>query len=318
MKVLITGGLGYLGQCLARKLSGKAAVHIYDNGQYLRNREASYRRKKDGNVLDYQTLASRMSQYDVVVHLAAIVGEAAYAVDPTYATDVNVGGTINVLRAARTHGIPLFFASTCSVLGRQQGESTSATRAHEGHLPAYASSKRICENELLASGYDKVYIWRFASLFGASPRLRNDLVINRFCEKARGREVLDIHGGGDQIRPFLHVRDAANICAQQILGSTVQLPNIAAIGRTDQNASIQEIASLIAARADVEVRSVDISLDGDERSYFVQFDEQYLPPRKPEDTINAGIDELLTSASFWPDYAWNSNETGLRHNHAIR
>jgi len=208
MKVLITGGLGYLGSVLTEELINKgfdisiADVEIYGNflPEYLRDK--SHFVKNDVRSLGISKCIERS---DVVVHLAAIVGDTACDLIKEEAVDINLNGTKNIGKLCKKFNKKLIFTSTCSVYGA----SNKILKENSKVLPLsiYALSKLAAENALEKIG-GKFTIFRLATLFGYSHRMRFDLVVNSFIEKAIREGKITVFGG-NQWRPFLHVRDAA-------------------------------------------------------------------------------------------------------------
>jgi len=209
MKVLITGGLGYLGSVLAEELLDRgfdvaiADIELYGNflPDYLKDK--IYLVKSD---VRSSQISECIQQSDVIVHLAAIVGDAACDFIKEEAIDVNLNGTKNIGKLCKKFNRKLIFTSTCSVYGANN-KTFLSERSKVLPLSIYALSKLAAENTLEKIG-GKFTICRLATLFGYSYRMRFDLVANAFIEKAIKEGKITVFGG-DQWRPFLHVRDAA-------------------------------------------------------------------------------------------------------------
>jgi len=208
MKILITGGLGYLGSVLAEELVSRgfnvciADTEIYGNflPSYLKDNLRLV--KNDIRSLE---ISKYIQQSDVIVHLAAIVGDAACDLIKKEAVDINLNGTKNVGKLCKKFNKKLIFTSTCSLYGA----SNKVLKESSMVLPLsiYALSKLAAENALEKIG-GSFTIFRLATLFGYSHRMRFDLVVNAFIKEAIKEGKLTVFGG-EQWRPFLHVRDAA-------------------------------------------------------------------------------------------------------------
>ena len=145
---------------------------------------------------------------DAVIHLASIVGMPASSIEPKTSEEINYLATKNIAELCQIHEIETYiFASTCSVYGAQP-DRLITEKSPTNPLDFYATHKFLSER---AAGWlnRAPTIMRFGTLFGLSPRMRFDLVINLFIAQALAGDTLTVHGGS-QYRPFLHVADAAD------------------------------------------------------------------------------------------------------------
>jgi nucleoside-diphosphate-sugar epimerase len=216
VKVVVTGGAGYIGAvATGYLLANGMEVTVFDSlvygGESLLGFFAHpHFRFLKGDVRQRESLVEAFAGADAVVHLAAVVGEAACAIDESAAWSVNYGGAESVLAAARECGVARFiFVSTCS----NYGISDPGEIADESYplrpISQYARAKVEAEQHVLAkSGIVCTIVLRFGTICGLSPRMRFDLLVSEMARSA----VL-----GDPIhvfaplawRPFLHIRDAA-------------------------------------------------------------------------------------------------------------
>lgn len=213
MKVLLTGGSGYLGSLLTRKLLKKNYhVRVLDNFLFGKNSLEKVIKNKnlelvEGDVRDLTIVSKSLKNIDVVVHLASIVGTQSSELDPKTSIEINYMATRNIAELCKLYKIRQFvFASTCSVYGAQPDKIISEN-SEVNPLDSYGQSKFQSERAILQS-YDYPTILRLGTLFGASYRMRFDLAINLFLAHALNGEKINIFGG-NQWRPFLHVSDAA-------------------------------------------------------------------------------------------------------------
>lgn len=203
MKVLVTGGAGYIGGALTDILRDtKHSVKVYDSLLY----EESYRKDVEfvfGDVRDSNKLSKLLKWCDVVVWLAALVGDGACALNPDVALDINER---SVKWLTNNYDGRIIFTSTCSVYGARDGELSELSPTNP--LSVYASSKLMSEQHLKNKNS---LIFRLGTLFGVGDqfsRIRSDLVVNTLTLRAYKDGILKVYGG-NQYRPVLHVRDSA-------------------------------------------------------------------------------------------------------------
>ena len=214
MRILLTGGSGYLGSILTRKLLANGHhVRILDNFLFGKESLKDIQDNKKlelvtGDIRDLSIVGKSLKDIDSVIHLASIVGTQSAELDPKASMEVNFMATRNIAELCKIYKIKQFiFASTCSVYGAQPEQQLIAENSEVNPLDSYGLSKFQSERAILQA-YDYPTILRLGTLFGASHRMRFDLAINLFIAQAMNKEELTVFGG-DQWRPFLHVDDAA-------------------------------------------------------------------------------------------------------------
>jgi nucleoside-diphosphate-sugar epimerase len=216
--VLVTGGGGYVGALVVDELLAAGwSVRILDvllHGQSDVVAELTGREVElvQGDVRDPDLRARGLAGADSVVHLAAVVGDPACALDPTLAESVNVDGARALIGDAARHGVQRFvFASTCSNYGRMADPEVPITEDGElAPVSLYARQKVQIERTLLESSFDGMLptCLRFATVYGVAPRMRFDLTVNEFTRDLWADRELEVFG--EQFwRPYIHVRDAA-------------------------------------------------------------------------------------------------------------
>ncbi|ODS41288.1 MAG: hypothetical protein A7315_02015 [Candidatus Altiarchaeales archaeon WOR_SM1_79] len=280
-KVLVIGGAGYLGSVLSRKLLQKGyKVRVLDNLTYgddgirdLYNGD-NFEFVK-GDMRDISTVVDAIKGMDAVIHLAAIVGDPASALSPQKTIEVNYLATKLVAEVCKYHQINRFIsASTCSVYG---ASFTPDTRSDENSplnpVSLYAEMKIKSEEGLLemVDGNFAPTILRMATLYGLSPRMRFDLVVNLLTAKAIFDNKITIFGGS-QWRPNLHVEDAAEAFIKCLDASIEKVRGeVFNVGSNEQNYRIAQIGEMIhdiIPNAKLETLEKD-----DERNYNISFDK---------------------------------------------
>jgi len=215
MKVLVTGGAGYVGAELVDELL--AAGHEVRALDVLLHGQEDVAARLDslgvelqrGDVRDPEARKAALEGVDAVVHLAAIVGDPACGRDPELSNAVNVEGTRDLVADARAGGVERFlFASTCSNYGRMADPTVPIDETGELRpVSLYAEQKVAMEKSLLEGEHNgmSATCLRFATVYGVGHRMRFDLTVNEFTrEVALDRDLLVY---GEQFwRPYVHVR----------------------------------------------------------------------------------------------------------------
>ena len=217
MKVLVTGGSGFIGSHVVDKLRDKGVkVRIYDGILPTYRNDIEY---YQGSILDRTALGFAMNGIDAVMHLAAIADVEEVASKPLKTEAINVRGTANVLEAARNSKVrKVIYGSTTWVYS--EAESNNVDETTPLHAPSHFYTATKLAGEYYCQSYSKLYdldvtILRYGIPYG--PRARDGAVIPIFVKKALNGEPLTIAGDGSQFRKFVYVEDLAegNILAFQ-------------------------------------------------------------------------------------------------------
>ena len=220
MKVLVTGGSGFIGSHVVDKLKDRGVkVRVYDGVMPTFRVDIEY---YQGSLLDVNSLAFAMNGVNAVMHLAAVADVKDVFDNPHYSEAINTRGTINVLEAARRSKIKrVVYGSTTWVYG--EADTKNVDEKTPLHAPSHLYTATKLAGEYYCQTYSKLYgletvILRYGIPYG--PRARDGAVIPIFVRKAMNGEPLTIAGDGAQFRKFVYVEDLA-------LGNVLALNEIA-------------------------------------------------------------------------------------------
>jgi nucleoside-diphosphate-sugar epimerase len=299
-RVLVVGGAGFLGSVLTEKLLSRGfRVRVLDSFIYGRRSleplsEDPNLEIIEGDLRNIHTCVSSLAETDAAVLLAAIVGDPASRIRPTETIETNLLATQALASACKLHHINRFlYASTCSVYG--MGGDLLDETAPLNPVSLYARTKIESENIILGMGdeYFSPTILRMGTLYGYSPRMRFDLVVNTMSMKSFTDGEIQVFGG-KQWRPLLGVEDAAEIYVRCLEANLQDVGNqIFNVGSDDQNYQIDEVAEKVAAA----LGGIPISRDNsnlDARDYRVSFSKlSRTLGFVPKQTIGEAAREIL-------------------------
>ena len=295
MKILLTGGAGYVGTALIPQLLQKNyKVHVLDNLTFGGDPLLSFFRNKNftfqkGDIRSMSDVKKAIKDIDVIIHLAAIVGFPACRKEPQLAKEVNIGGTKNIVKAASKNQ-HIFFASTGSNYGAVLDEAcTEETPLNP--LSLYGQTKTIAE-KYITNNHSNSTIFRFATAFGLSPRLRLDLMINDFVYRALTQQYLVIYEK-NFMRTFIHVHDMGRSFLFGIDNNKKMHGQAYNVGSEKMNFSKEEICNLVSKFTKCYVHYADVGEDADKRNYVVSYDKIRKLGYQTTVGIEEGINELV-------------------------
>lgn len=294
MRVLVTGGAGYVGTTLVPLLLDmQHDVTVLDSLMYRGDVLIPFFRRPGfhfikGDVRDYRVMQDSCRGKDVVIHLAAIVGLPACRENPELAEQVNYSGTVNVSRACRD-GQYVLFGSTGSNYGQVVGQvCTEETPLNP--LSVYGTTKTLAERYLME--HNDCTAFRFATAFGLSPRLRLDLMINDFTFTAMRQKYMIVYESWFK-RTFIHVQDMARAFVFAIEHSGDMMYNVYNIGSNSMNLSKKDVCDIINAETGAYFHFADVGEDGDKRNYEVSYEKVKKLGYDTTITVKEGVQELV-------------------------
>lgn len=278
--VLITGGAGYIGNILVRKLLDDPSVRkvrVFDSLLFKKNflePHASHTKFEfiQGDILDYRAVSKALDGIDTVVHLAALVGDPACSVNIQKTIDINLLASKKLLELCNFKQVKHFiFASTCSVYGASKDAILLDEQSQIAPVSLYGETKKTIEEDLLKQKHNFDFtILRFGTAYGLSTRMRYDLVINTFCQRAFADRKITIFGG-NQWRPFVHIEDIAS-SIQTVMNADVETVKnqIFNVGTSEENYLLVDVGNLF-KKLHPEIELVNLTENRDPRSYNVSF-----------------------------------------------
>lgn len=253
MNILITGGLGYIGSAVALKLSSidmVGKVILYDN--FLRknfglltgqNLTASKMSLIQGDILDEPKLESALKDIDVVIHLAAMVANPMLDTQSHYYDQVNNYGTAQIVDLVKRHSSVkrIVYLSSASIYGSQNAPFTIKDVPNPKTF--YAKSKLEGEKHIrnLESSID-TFVLRCGNVYGNSPAIRTETVINKFMFDANYFGKISVYGNGYQKRAFISIDNLAHTIQELILSSSHASGTYHVL---ENNYSVNEISDIV-------------------------------------------------------------------------
>ncbi len=293
-KVLITGGAGYIGSVLTPMILEQGhEVTIFDSLMFGAQPLLGFSSHPKlniikGDIRDASAVAKAVGDHDWILHLAAIVGYPACAADPQLSVATNVDGTKNVL-AAMGMGQRLIFASTGSTYGKVLGVANEETPI--APLTLYGRTKRDAEMLIRDSGRQHT-ILRFATVFGSSPRMRLDLLVNDFVYQALHNRQIVLFEGYFR-RTFLHSSDAAAIYPFAMQNFDAMSGKVFNVGDESMNYTKREIALKIKEYVDYYLHEAQVGSDPDQRDYEVDYSRLKSVGFRAKVDLDGSIQELV-------------------------
>ena len=292
-KILVTGGAGYVGSGLVFELLQKGcAVRVIDSLMFggrgllpcFANKNFEFRK---ADLRDRKVVADALEDQDAVIHLAALVGYPACKREPKLAEETNVGITQHITELAGKNQ-ELYYASTGSNYGAILGDLCTE-RTQLNPLTAYGITKTHAEKIMQEAG---AVVYRFATAFGVSNRLRLDLLINDFVYRALKERNLIIYEKHFK-RTFIHVRDMTHAFVFALDNHAKMKGEVYNVGHESMNYSKEDIALKLREKLDFYLHFAEVGKDEDQRNYEVSYEKIRKLGFETKVTIDEGLDELI-------------------------
>jgi nucleoside-diphosphate-sugar epimerase len=294
--VLVTGGAGYIGSVLVAKLLNKKyKVIVLDNFLYKQTSLAHLISNKDlslvfGDVRNHELVSSLIRKVDVVIPLAAIVGAPACAKDPIMATSINKTSTSWLIDQI-TDTQQIIMPTTNSAYGSGNEQNLCDEKSSLNPISQYAKEKVFIENLLMEK--DNVTSFRLATVFGISPRMRLDLLVNNFVYRAVTDRYVTLFEGHFK-RNYVHVDDVANAFLFAVENPSLVKNQIFNFGLSEANISKQQLCERIKNQLpDFTFQDAPLAKDPDQRNYIVSNKKIEAIGMKAKVTLDEGISELI-------------------------
>lgn len=295
MKILITGVAGYIGTVLTSHLLKKGyQVYGLDNLMYGGNQLLPYIGEKNftfqrGDIRNIEDVKRAVQGKDVIVHLAAIVGYPACRKYPELAKQVNVGGSKNLIKATSQNQL-ILYASTGSNYGTVDDICIEETPLKP--LSLYGQTKTLAEYLFLERRNTIVY--RFATGFGVSPRMRLDLLINDFTYRAVTEGYLVVYEKHFK-RTFIHVCDIARAILFGLKNQDQMKGEVYNVGSDRMNYSKEDICNILLKKTNLQPYYAKVGEDQDKRNYEVSYKKIHALGYDTTISAEEGIDELIAA-----------------------
>jgi UDP-glucose 4-epimerase len=214
MKIIITGGAGFIGKYLVNYLLDKGnTITIFDNFSNSEEKSLECHIKRgvkvvNGDIRKFDEILKETEDQDVLIHLAAKISVSQSILNPSETFDVNVDGTKNVLEACKKNYVKkIIIASSAAVYGEGSSGMKLKESAKTNPISPYGKSKLKMEQEIEKNNKNDCVILRFFNIFGIGQTPEYAGVITKFIEMILSNKPLEIFGDGMQTRDFVSIND---------------------------------------------------------------------------------------------------------------
>lgn len=290
MKVLVTGGNGYVGSVLVPTLADLDIDLINIDAQWFGNFLPLYFNKITHVKSLNEIKSSDLNEVEHVIHLANVANDQSVDLNPAFSWEINTLHLTELLEKCRvTKRLKSFiYASSGSVYGVSEAEKVTED-VPLIPISTYNKTKQVAERICLSYKEDfQVHIIRPATVCGLSPRMRFDVVVNMFVLQAFQKEKITILGG-DQIRPNIHIQDMSEVYLHFLKNSS--LPS-GAYNAGFENLKVTEIAEMVSKISKTEY---EILPSNDTRSYRIDSTKLTNSGFTPKSGVNDAIQEIYNA-----------------------
>jgi nucleoside-diphosphate-sugar epimerase len=295
-KILVTGGGGYLGSILVPELlKAGHKVTVLDNFMYRQNSLAHSCHDTNFNVVRgdvrlESTLKPLLKEADIVFPLAALVGAPLCDKDPVGAKTINHDAMLSLFNLAG-NSLPILMPTTNSAYGTGDKNNFCTEESELHPISQYAKEKVEIEKELMKR--DNSISFRLATVFGMSPRMRIDLLVNDFTYRAVNDGFIVLFEGHFK-RNYVHIRDVTRAFLHAIDHYEEMKNEIFNVGLSDANLSKKELCEVIKKFVpDFFIQEAPVGKDPDQRNYIVSNKKIEGTGFKPTHSLDSGIEELI-------------------------
>jgi nucleoside-diphosphate-sugar epimerase len=244
-----------------------------------------------GDVRNESLLEKLCNEADAIIPLAAIVGFPACAADPKLAREVNFNQIVNIVKFTNGKSKKILYPNTNSGYGLGQGQTECTEESPLNPISVYGQTK--CEAENFLTNSTDAIIFRLATVFGVSPRMRTDLLVNDFTYKAITDKYIVVFEKSFK-RNYIHIEDVADLFVEMLDKYYMHRGEIYNVGLSNANLSKQELLEKIQSHVkDFAVSYNDYYEDPDKRDYIVSNAKLEVTGWKPKWDLDMGIKQLI-------------------------
>jgi len=307
--ILVTGGAGYVGSVLVPVLLQNGhKVTVIDNFLYKQPSLASVVSNKNfslayGDVRDKELMSKHISGADIIIPLAAIVGAPACLKDPQMASSVNKDSMIWMFDKISSSQ-QILMPTTNSAYGSGDENNYCDEESKLNPLSLYAKDKVHVEKYLMEK--ENATSFRLATVFGISPRMRLDLLVNNFVQRALTDRFVILFEGHFK-RNYVHVKDVVDAFVFGVNNLDKVKGQIFNFGLSEANISKQQLCERIKNQLpDFTFQDAPLAKDPDQRNYIVSNKKIEAIGMKAKVTLDDGISELIKGLGMFMSYPYTN------------
>jgi len=298
MKILITGGAGYIGSILSKDLLAKGYnLTIIDNFSHEQNSLANISTYKKLDIInsdfrDFSKYEKKLKSADIIIPLAGLVGAPICGKKPYEAQSINLDAQINLFNKI-SNSQNILMPTTNSAYGTSKGKVCNED-SELNPISTYAKHKVIVEKELMKK---KNWIsFRLATVFGMSPRMRVDLLLNDFVFRAMYEKFIVLYESNFN-RNYIHIKDVSLAFCHALDNLEKMNNNIYNVGLSNANLTKLELCEKIKKYLNFKIIIDEVEKDPDQRNYIVSNEKIEKHGFMPIHSIDDGIQELIKGYS---------------------